>query len=136
MSSFLNPLTFMFCEDMETMAIRENLAYAWHRWELESCIERNGKHLWELEVTPLGLDPDDAEVDLSCSYCPATVDDLHPDGMEYLQGESDGFRIQDGKSLSSLPFHGSVRAEVIVKRYPANPSHGDEYDAWIEVSNV
>lgn len=126
-------LIFMFCEDMETMAIRENLAYAWHRWELESCIERHGEHLWELETDPEMLD---GTFDLSCSYCPAGADDLYPDGLEFTYGEVDGFPIEQGKHLSPRLFCGPVKVELIVKHYPANPSHGDEYDVWIEVRDV
>lgn len=124
-------LTFLFCEDMETYAARQNLAEAWRAWEVESCIERNGDHRWRIELEPF-YDYD--SVDLICDYCPASCIDLGGyDGSEMIYGSIGAMSIDAGNHRSLLPWSGPVSAELVVEHYPANPAHGDEWDAYITI---
>lgn len=63
---------------------------AWHFWQVQSCEERGG-HWWWLE-----LDPDDG-IYLHCLHCPASVDDVYPDGGDLMFGE---FEVFTGYKLS------------------------------------
>lgn len=119
--------------DMEAYAIQENLYHAWDQWEISSCIERHGGHMWQLELEPFLDYPD---VSLNCSYCPASIEDLGCGGSDCIYGEVGVMPIANGQHRSLLPQTIPVRAELIVEHYPANPSHGDEWGIWIEVSNV
>lgn len=68
-------------------------------------------HEWELELEDLCVGG------LTCVRCPATVDDLYPDGHELICGEFDGV---DGPVKVEWASHESLTWQVI------------PVDAWVE----
>jgi hypothetical protein len=115
-------------------------AWAWERWVIASCTERNGAHSW-------WLDWDEADgLRLGCQHCPASVDELYPDGNDSLFAElpvpgGGILRIENGMTpLTADPpvqeWHGAVRAWVEQEYYPGTPDQGEEWDAWVIVEAV
>ena len=109
---------------------------AWAAWARSSCVERGGHHWW-LDVVRW---PDDYEISVYCSACPAGVDDLHPDGLCMLYGEIPmpfgGVMSIDAGEVSGryIPeWHGPVQAHLEVEHYPGGPWDGDEWDVRIIV---
>lgn len=113
--------------DMETFVYAMNLEYAWAEWVAESCVERNGTHLWELE----GDDPDDGSgVDVRCRGCSTQYPD-YGEMIEMMNADLGGLRIIDGRHRSLLPFTVPVGVEVGTSQ--SWTEHGIEYDAWLEI---
>jgi hypothetical protein len=110
-------------------------AAAWDRWIIASCVERNGGHVWWLDWnTEDGLW-------LHCRYCPASVDELYPDGHDLifadlpLQGGR-VLRIEYGSvALASQcrVYSGPVRARVHAEKYYSWEYGGYEHNAWVVV---
>lgn len=92
---------------------------------VRACADGAG-HDWELELSEPG---DDSEIDLSCTRCPATVDDLYPDGHELISMEFDGITVQDSRHDSPVPLVVPVDAEVWTTSYWTEC--GPEYDAGL-----
>lgn len=109
-------------------------AYAWDRWVIESCLERNGHHSWWVD-----WDSEDG-LWLHCRYCTADVNELFPDGQDLMEGE---LPLPDGEKLIITfggidsdvvrEWHGPVRAEVWSERYRSSYYGTDEYNAGITV---
>jgi hypothetical protein len=119
-------------------------------WDLEGeayralfvrLCEQDGGHDWYLEI-----DPDDG-VTLSCRTCPASVDDVYPDGSGLLTGEFEvfpgyvlGLRLGDVEvngqwvvGCFAYGWRGPVTVGVQVEKYYC-PDYGSyEYDAWVIV---
>lgn len=75
----LRMLTDQEMADEDACRHLESVAWAWHQWELHSCMERGG-HWWLLDINPWD------GVWLSCTYCGADVNDLIPDGFDLMCG--------------------------------------------------
>lgn len=113
--------------DMEGFAHFWSLECAWAEWVAESCVERNGAHLWELE----GEDPDDGSgVSVRCYGCLTPYPDFG-EMIELMNADLGGLRIIDGRHRSLLPFTASVKIEVETSQ--SWTQYGIEYDAWLEV---
>jgi hypothetical protein len=118
--------------DMEAYARAENIRWAWREWVLESCVERNGGHAWELELEH----PDDgAGIQLGCAHCPAGVDDLFPDGHDLISVDLNGIVVEYGRHDSPEPLVVPVSAEVWTSR-SFSLDYGYDYDAGIELTQT
>lgn len=125
-------ITFRQVTDEESRALdiqweREAVDEAWRQWEIASCVERHGGHLWELH---LSHPEDGAGVELCCSYCPANTDDLMVDGNDLVNGEAGGITIRDGRHGSPVAATIPVTAEVRGSKHWTDC--GWEYDVWIK----
>lgn len=108
---------------------------AWRWWWVETCREATrGVHRWMLVLDVGG------NVHLSCSSCPATTDDLMPDGAELIGGtilvNGQEVPIEDGMHPLDIPEEDEVllvpvEAEVCSKVYRG--FDWTEYDAWVTV---
>lgn len=111
-------------------------SWAWDRWVIASCVERNSGHAW-------WLDWDEEEgLWLHCEHCPAGVDELYPDGQDLICGElpipgmPKPLVIDCGMPrLDSLAtrWSGPVRARVEEVFHRGGPWGGPEWDAWVAV---
>jgi hypothetical protein len=116
----------------------QDIAELCHQGRVAMC-EAHGGHAWRLQI-----DPADGK-DLTCDYCPACMDDLHPDGFDCAVGDFEvypgyvltlrlGFtRVNDRDydGLHTYGWRGRVSARVEVEHYPATPDHGEEWDVWV-----
>jgi hypothetical protein len=105
---------------------------AWAAWQKYCCVERNGAHLWLAELDTV---EEGGDVSLTCQQCPASVDDLCPDGADAVVGDVDGIPVEFGRSRTLTHYAAPVHAALRVEHYPANPAHGDEWDVWIEIES-
>jgi hypothetical protein len=83
--------------------------------EAEKAIATCAGHLWELTLEDCGV------VDLGCERCPASVDDLYPDGQEMIYFGSDDGRIRIDAGVHDLadddtPVTIPVTAHVLTER--------------------
>lgn len=101
---------------------------AWRLWQIASCVERHGGHLWELE---LDHPEDGACVSLWCSYCPMTADDWIIDGHDLVWLEFGGVTVVSGRHNSPVPLTVPVHAEPWSSK--SWTDYGWEYDAGIDV---
>lgn len=113
-------------------------AEAWDRWAIESCVERGG-HWWWLDVVRAIEAP--PELSLHCQVCPATHEELYPDGMDLLGGTIDlpfgGQMVINCGEVSGTwiaEWHGPVRARVDSWRLWTD--YGYEYDAEFTVESL
>lgn len=119
-------------DDMDAYARAEDIRWAWREWEVESCVERNGGHSWELELEH----PDDgAGLHLGCAHCPAAVDDLFPDGHDLLHIDLDGIVVEYGHHNSPVPLVIPVTTEVWTTRH-FSLDYGYDYDAGIDLTQI
>lgn len=116
--------------DTDSYTREMSISDAWHRWALESCVEWNRGHLWDLEL----LHQDDGGgVELCCSYCPATVEDLCPDGVDLISGEVAGVDVRNGLHNSDVSMTVPVTAKVLTEHY-SNPIVGNDWSVDILVT--
>jgi hypothetical protein len=125
-------------------------SWAWDRWAIASCVERNGGHAWWLNWDEFdGLW-------LHCRHCPAGVDELYPDGNDSMYGELPvpGYaplRIDAGEvtpdpallgeafdegtetDMCMVGWGGPVRAWVETESHYSYEYGGTEYDVWLFV---
>jgi hypothetical protein len=107
---------------------------AWDEWEKHSCAERGG-HWWRLRY-----DHEEDELDLFCAHCPASADDLYPDGRDMIEADLEvaGRQVTINGWRGTNPgfsFEVPVRAEVWEAKYDT-PGEPVEYDAGILVSSI
>lgn len=107
---------------------------AWRQWEMYSCVERHGDHLWMAELSH----PEDCSgVCVYCSYCPAGIDDVFPDGTEFACGKLGSITIEEGKHDCDdprLPFEVPVNLKIEVFKYTSMNSISPETDIEITLS--
>jgi hypothetical protein len=122
----------------EAWRVEQDILALCHEGRTAMCVAHGG-HAWRLEI-----DPDDGKT-LTCDYCPADMDDLHPDGFDCAVGEFEvypgyvlGLRLgftrvndRDYDGLHTYGWRGPVSARVEVEHYPATPDHGEEWDVWV-----
>lgn len=110
------------------------VAEAWRRWEMASCVERHGGHLWMAEL----LHPEDCSgVNVYCDYCPAGIDDVFIDGTEFAYGRLGSITIEDGKHDCDdprLPFEVPIDLSVEIREWISMNSIYPEVDVEITLS--
>src|SRR5512134_195952 len=88
-------------------------------------------HEWEMEL----FDPEDGDwfnVELHCVKCPASTDDLYPDGAYLLYAEFDnGVTVDAGKHDSPTPL--VVPVDIEIEGGKTWTDYGWEYDVEIHV---
>lgn len=104
--------------------------------ELDHAVERERKalvdackaskygHDWWLD---LDHPEDDTFVSLRCSWCPAGVDDVYPDGWQMIFLEHEGVAVVEGKH--NAPEAMSLAVTVDVRNWSGWTDYGYEYDA-------
>ena len=126
-------------------------AQAWQAWAIASCTERGG-HWWYLDINP------DDGLAFGCQHCPASADDLVPDGHELLTGTFEvtpGYRLtldmgdvivndrfgdrdhrnpwlSDGYPIA-WGWRGRVTASIRVEKH-GGYFEPEEYDVWIDLA--
>ena len=102
---------------------------AWRQWEIYSCVERNGGHDWILLLE----EPDDGHgnASLECEHCPVGVDDIFPDGQEFLYFNDGAIWVEDGRHNSQDEMKIPVTVNVWSHHYN-NPDF-NEWDAGIDL---
>jgi hypothetical protein len=78
----LGPWVWEIVDSAETPSeayLAYGLAEAWGEWRKASCVEALGEHRWLLVV-------EEGSASLRCENpeCPADVNDVYPDGWEFL----------------------------------------------------
>jgi uncharacterized protein YfaP (DUF2135 family) len=112
-------------------------AWAWSQWAAASCIERNGDHIWYLELHH----PDDGHgVALTCDYCGTTGHEVWDDFAEWPEGQIEGVQLADvmGTVTHNAPRAGRVRVEVEFwsNTYYSHYYGTDEYDAGVTITQL
>lgn len=100
--------------------------------DMRTAVENCPGHLW---VLALWEPEDDCQVGLSCERCPATMDDLYPDGhsMLYLYAEDGRPIIEEGHSL--LKHAWTIPVNITINSwYHSNPIVGEEWEIEMEVT--
>ena len=104
--------------------------------ELDSAVERERRALVEVcKASETGHDwwldldhpEDDTFVSLRCSWCPAGVDDVYPDGWQMIFLEHEGVAVVEGKH--NAPEAMSLPVTVDVRNWSHWTDYGYEYDA-------
>lgn len=118
----LDPFTPL---DNGTHAIHE----AWRKWEVASCIERHGEHLWYVIVVK---NDEEDFVDLACEYCPVEVSDVFvTDYADLIHGTLGELIITEGKANLTGEYNIPVDVDFHAERYGY---YEPEYDLWIELT--
>lgn len=104
---------------------------AWRQWEIHSCLERHGDHLWMAALE----DPEDGRcVDIYCDYCPAGMNEIYPDGIDLVYGRLGSITVEAGAHDSDdpcLPIVMPVAVEIEIIRYTSLDTIYPEYDVSI-----
>lgn len=96
-----------------------------HTQLVDACVAAGGHDWWlELEVD----DDDGGSTQLSCALCPASTDDLYPDGHDMIYFEHQDIRIEAGRHNSLEPMYIPVTATVRSWR-----DYWGEYDVEMEI---
>jgi hypothetical protein len=108
----------------------DSVAEAWRQWQLASCVEWNGGHLWVLVLE----EPDDGRgyANLECEYCPAGVDDVFPDGQEFLHLDHGDVQVEYGEH--SWPTERRIPVNVRVWTVHYNTPDANEWDAGLDLT--
>lgn len=110
-----------------------------HDQKVQLCAWARGGHSWRLEIDP------DSGKDLTCDHCPATMDDLCPDGFDIAAGDFEVYpgyvlNLQSGYVLlnnqdydgrHTYGWRGPVSAQVETTRYPGGPWGSEEWDVYV-----
>lgn len=105
---------------------------AWRKWEVASCIERHGEHLWYVTV----INHDEEEItELACEYCPVEVRDVFTDDyVDLIHGTLGDLIIEDGRANLTGEYYIPVNVKFHVEKYTSMNSITPEYDLWIELT--
>lgn len=111
----------------------EELSYrageAQRKAAVAECADARG-HVWWLELEH----PEDGSgIDLSCEHCPASIDDLYPDGIDLIGGDLDGVSVDAGRHDSPVPLLIPVDCEVSTHRI-SNPIVGEDFDVEFTIA--
>ncbi len=92
----------------------------------------DGGHRWVATIDPGEFGP---TVDLTCTRCPAGVDDLIVDGIDMVEGQVRGVTVRSGQHFHPTAVVAPVALTVHVEHHPSTPDRFGDCDVWIEVAD-